>query len=193
MVFALKIWRYYLYGEFELFCDHKSLKYIFTQKDLNMRQRLWMETLKDFKFEVSYHPGKANLVADAFSRKRNHEVMAGLMIREGKMMDFILDYDAQFSFKGPSILIASLVIEPALIHRIIEFQDQDKTLKKLRLRCESEGMSDWYVSSDGGLRYRGRICVPAVVELKQVILSEAHKSRLTIYLSSMKMYRDVRR
>ncbi|KAL8108014.1 hypothetical protein AgCh_024440 [Apium graveolens] len=70
IVFALKIWRHYLYGEkCEIFTDHKSLKYIFTQKELNMRQRRWLELIKDYDCEILYHPGKANVVADALSRK----------------------------------------------------------------------------------------------------------------------------
>ena len=70
IVFALKIWIHYLYGEqFEVFSDHKSLKYIFTQWDLNIRQRRWMEYLEDYDFALHYHPGKANVVADALSRK----------------------------------------------------------------------------------------------------------------------------
>ena len=70
IVFALKIWRHYLYGEqFEVFLDHKSLKYIFTQRDLNMRQRRWMEHLEDYDFTLHYHPGKENVVADTFSWK----------------------------------------------------------------------------------------------------------------------------
>jgi hypothetical protein len=68
VVFTLKIWRHYLYGaRFEVFSDHKSLKYLFSQKELNMRQRRWMEFLKDYDFELNYHPGKANVVADALS------------------------------------------------------------------------------------------------------------------------------
>ena len=70
VVFALKIWRHYLYGvKCEIFTDHKSLKYIFTQKELNMRQRRWLELVKDYDYEIIYHPGKANSVADALSRK----------------------------------------------------------------------------------------------------------------------------
>ena len=70
IVFALKIWRHYLYGEqFEVFSDDKILKYIFTQRDLNMRQRRWMEYLEDYDFTFHYHHGKANVVANAFSRK----------------------------------------------------------------------------------------------------------------------------
>ena len=61
VVFALKVWRHYLYGEqFEVFSDHKSLKYVFTQKDLNIRQRRWMEFLEQYDFNLQYHPGKAN-------------------------------------------------------------------------------------------------------------------------------------
>ncbi|KAK9033559.1 hypothetical protein V6N11_049746 [Hibiscus sabdariffa] len=72
IVFALKIWRHYLYGEkCHMFTDHKSLKYLLTQKDLNLRQRRWMELLKDYDLVIDYHPGKANVVADALSRKSN--------------------------------------------------------------------------------------------------------------------------
>ena len=71
VVFALKLWRHYLYGsQFEVYTDHKSLKYIFTQSDLNLRQRRWMKYLIDFDFQLLYYLGKANVVADALSRKR---------------------------------------------------------------------------------------------------------------------------
>ena len=70
VVFALKIWRHYLYGETcEIYTDHKSLKCIFEQRDLNLRQRRWLELLKDYDCTILYHPGKANVVADALSRK----------------------------------------------------------------------------------------------------------------------------
>ncbi|KAA0067512.1 ty3-gypsy retrotransposon protein [Cucumis melo var. makuwa] len=73
VVFALKIWRHYLYGEkIQIFTDQKSLKYFFTQKKLNMRQRRWLELVKDYDCESLYHPGKANMVADALSRKVSH-------------------------------------------------------------------------------------------------------------------------
>ena len=68
IVFALKIWRHYLYGEqFEVYLDHKCLRYIFTPRDLNMRQRKWMEFLEDYDFTLHYHSGKANVVVDALS------------------------------------------------------------------------------------------------------------------------------
>jgi hypothetical protein len=70
VVHALKIWRHYLMGNHcNIFTDHKSLKYIFTQSKLNMRQRRWFELIKDYDLEVHYHPGKANVVADALSHK----------------------------------------------------------------------------------------------------------------------------
>nr|GFA85883.1 putative reverse transcriptase domain-containing protein [Tanacetum cinerariifolium] len=77
IVFALKIWRHYLYGEScDVFTDHKSLKYIFTQRELNMRQRRWLELLKDYDTNIQYHSGKANVVADALSRKS--DMIAGI-------------------------------------------------------------------------------------------------------------------
>ena len=79
VIFALKSWRHYLYGErFEVFSDHKSLKYLFTQKDLNLRQRRWME---DYDFDLQYHPRKANVVADALSRK-SLSTLASISIHE---------------------------------------------------------------------------------------------------------------
>jgi hypothetical protein len=70
MVHALKIWRHYIIGKScEIYSDHKSLKYIFTQPDLNLRQQRWLELIKDCDLGINYHPGKANVVADALSRR----------------------------------------------------------------------------------------------------------------------------
>ena len=78
IAFALKIWRHYLYGEqFEVFSYHKSLKYIFTRRDLNMRQRKWMKYMGDYDFTLYYQPGKANVVADVLSQK-SWEVLASV-------------------------------------------------------------------------------------------------------------------
>ena len=90
VVFALKIWRRYLYGSrFEVFSDHKSLKYLFDQKELNMRQRRWLELLKDYDFGLNYHPDKANVVADALSRKTLH--MSALMVKEFELLEQFKD------------------------------------------------------------------------------------------------------
>ena len=89
VVFALKIWRHYLYGEqFEVYLDHKSLKYNFTQQDLNMRQCRWMEFLEDYDFTLHYHPGKANVVADALSRK-SQGALASIAFREWRMFETV--------------------------------------------------------------------------------------------------------
>jgi hypothetical protein len=70
IVHTLRIWRHYIIGnKCQIFTDHKSLKYIFTQRDLNLRQRIWLELIKDYDLDIQYHPGKANVVADALSHK----------------------------------------------------------------------------------------------------------------------------
>jgi ribonuclease HI len=77
VVHALKTWRHYLYGQkCDIYTDHKSLKYIFTQSELNMRQRRWLELIKDYELEIHYHRGKANVVADALSRKSQVNMLA---------------------------------------------------------------------------------------------------------------------
>nr|GFD46557.1 RNA-directed DNA polymerase [Tanacetum cinerariifolium] len=86
VIFALKIWRHYLYVEScDIFTDHKSLKYIFTQRDLNMRQRRWLELLKDYDTNIQYHLGKANVVADALSKKSG--MVAGIKVEEEIIRD----------------------------------------------------------------------------------------------------------
>jgi hypothetical protein len=89
IVFALKIWRHYLYG-IEIHTDHQSIKYLFSQKELNFRQRRWMELLKDYDCTIVDHPGKANVVADALSRKPL--TLAKLHVAEWKMMKEIGDW-----------------------------------------------------------------------------------------------------
>ena len=82
VVFALKIWRHYLYGvKFVVYTDHKSLKYLMDQQNLNMRQRRWLDVLKDYDCEILYHPGKANVVADALSRKATGSPIRGICMR----------------------------------------------------------------------------------------------------------------
>jgi hypothetical protein len=70
VVMVLRTWRHYLLGNMvHIYIDHKSLKYIFTQPDLNMRQRRWLKLIKDYELEVHYHSGKTNVVADVLSHK----------------------------------------------------------------------------------------------------------------------------
>ena len=92
VVFALKLLRFYLNGEkFQVYSDHKSLKYIFTQKDLNLRKRKWIEYLEDYDFTLNYHPGKENVVVDALSRKSQGEL--NVYIGEWKLKDALGDFD----------------------------------------------------------------------------------------------------
>jgi hypothetical protein len=77
VVHALKIWRHYIISKrCEVYSDHKSLKYIFTQPDLNLRQRRWLELIKDYDLGINYHPSKANVVADALSRRSHLNILA---------------------------------------------------------------------------------------------------------------------
>ena len=117
VVFALKIWRHYLYGEkCRIFTDHKSLKYLLTQKDLDLRQRRWLELLKDYDCIIDYHPGKANVVADALSRK----MISALTLK---------DYDWRFAPDGA--LLAQLNVIPELRQMIVNTQKNDDKLQEL--------------------------------------------------------------
>ena len=121
VVFALNIWRHYLYGEeFEVCSDQKSLKYIFTQRDLNMRQRRWIEFLEDYEFTLHYHPGKANVVVDALSRK-SRGVLASIASREWLMLETVGQLRLQYSEQAQGTLW-SLVATQSLLSRVIESQ-----------------------------------------------------------------------
>nr|GFD50236.1 reverse transcriptase [Tanacetum cinerariifolium] len=118
--FALKIWRHYLYGEScDVFTDHKSLKYNFTQPELNMRQRRWLELLKDYDTNIQYHPGKANVVADALSKKSG--MIAGIKVEEEIIHD-LERLDIELYVRGQHGYWASLRVEPDLISWIKEAQ-----------------------------------------------------------------------
>lgn len=89
MVHALKIWMHYLLGnKWNIYTDHTSLKYIFTQKDLNLRQCRWLELIKDYDLEIQYHPGKANVVADALSWKDQLNMALARQLPEELLKDF---------------------------------------------------------------------------------------------------------
>ena len=136
VVFALKIWRHYLYGEeFEVYSDHKSLEYIFTQRDLNMRKRGWMEFLEDYDFTLHYHPGKANVVADALSRK-SLGALASIASREWQMLETVGQFRLQYSEQAQGTF-GSLVATPSLLSRIIESQRQDTEVVSIKDRVQS--------------------------------------------------------
>ena len=119
VVFALKIWCHYLFGEeFEVYSDHKGLKYIFTRRDLNMRQRRWMEFLEDYNFTLHYHPSKENVVVDALSRK-SRGVLASIASREWRILKTMGQFRLQYSEQAQGTL-RSLLATPSLLSRVIE-------------------------------------------------------------------------
>ena len=109
VIFALKIWRHYFYGEtYEIYTDHKSLKYIFQQKDLNLGQCRWMELLKDYDCTILYHLGKANVVANALSRKFMGS-LAYIALMRRPLVGEIHKLEAEgvhFELGGPRLLLA---------------------------------------------------------------------------------------
>ena len=119
IVFALKILCLYLYDDqFKVFPDHKSLKYIFTQRDLNMRQHRWMEYMEDYDFTVHYHPTKANVVADALSRK-SWGVLVSVASWEWQTIETMRQFRLQYSDQAQGTL-GILVATPSLLSRVIE-------------------------------------------------------------------------
>ena len=119
IVFALTIWRHYVYGgKFDVFSDHKSLKYLFDQKELNMGQRRWMEFLKDYDFELQYHPSKANVVADALSRKSLH--ISSLMIHEMNLLEKFRHMNLSVTLSHDTMQLNSIQITNNLQKQIHE-------------------------------------------------------------------------
>ncbi|KAL2252601.1 UNVERIFIED_CONTAM: Retrovirus-related Pol polyprotein from transposon 17.6 [Sesamum indicum] len=136
IVHALKIWRHYLYGEkFQILTDHKSLIYILTQKELNLRQRRWIELLKDYDCTIDFHPGKANVVADALSRKSS-STLANLgshnqtLLLEMRSMNTALEVDQVAG------LLAVLQLKPDFVDQIKEAQTRDPFLLQMLERIK---------------------------------------------------------
>jgi len=124
---VLKIWRHYLYGsKFEVFSDHKSLKYLFDQKELNMRQRRWLEYLKDFDFQLSYHLGKANDVADALSRKTLH--MSALMVKELELIEQFQNLSLVSELTPDGVRLGMLKLTSNVLEEIKNGQKEDLEL-----------------------------------------------------------------
>jgi hypothetical protein len=131
VVFALKIWRHHLYGvRFVVFSDHKSLRYLFDQKELNMRQRRWMEFLKDYDFELKYHPGKANVVADALSRKSL--CLTSLLVSESLLVEEFRDLSFKVTLEDQELRLNKITISCDLKDKIRKAQELDPKLQALR-------------------------------------------------------------
>ncbi|GKA74174.1 putative reverse transcriptase domain-containing protein [Tanacetum coccineum] len=161
VVFALKTWRHYLYGmKSVIYTDHKSLQHIFDQKELNMRQRRWIELFSDYECEIRYHPGKANVVADALSRKERvkpRRVRAMAMTIQSGVRGMILAAQGE-AFKQENILAERL-------HGL----DQQMERKE-----------------DESLYFMDRIWVPLVGGVRTIIMDEAYKTSKCLTCSKVK-------
>ena len=125
VILALKPWWHYLYGEkCKVYTDHKSLKYIFTQKELNMRQRRWLKLIKDYDLEILYHPGKANVVTDALSRRRNYGV-AALLSEQKSILEELRRLDVEVLTENVQTNLASLQLQHSLLQQIKETHKND--------------------------------------------------------------------
>ncbi|GJV54210.1 putative reverse transcriptase domain-containing protein [Tanacetum coccineum] len=168
VIFALKIWRHYLYGtKCTVFTDHKSLQHILRQKELNMRQRRWLELLADYDCEICYHPGKANVVADALSRKKR--------------------------IKPLRVRALILTVHPKLPSQILEAQNE--ALKEENVKNENlRGMDKSFeIRPDGTRCIKNRSWLPLFGGLRDLIMHESHKSKYSIHPGSDKMYHDMKK
>ncbi|GJQ90396.1 putative reverse transcriptase domain-containing protein [Tanacetum coccineum] len=173
VVFALKIWRHYLYGtKCTVFTDHKSLQHILDQKELNMRQRRWLKLLSDYDCEIRYHPGKANVVADALSMK---ERIKPLRVR-ALMMTISLDLPKQ-------ILNAQIEAQKP---ENLKNEDVGGMIKK---DIPKEKLKP---RADRTLCLNRRSWLPCYGDLRTVIMHESHKSKYSIHSGSDK-YQDMKR
>nr|GEX96736.1 putative reverse transcriptase domain-containing protein [Tanacetum cinerariifolium] len=166
VVFALKIWRHYLYGsKCTMFTNDKSLQHILDQKELNMMQRCWLEFLSDYDCEIRYQPEKENVVADALSRK---ERIKTLRVR-ALLITINLNLPSQ-------ILKAH---NEAVKAKNIKAEDLGGMIKKLKPR------------SNGTLCLENRSWLPCFGDLRALIIHESHKSKYSIHPDSDKMYHDL--
>jgi hypothetical protein len=189
VVHDLKIWRHYLLGNIcHIYTDHKSLKYIFTQSELNMRQRIWLELIKDYELEIHYHPGKANVVADALSRKASCRCLTM------KTSDITLCQEMEKLKLGmiQQGTLNQLKLESILLQRIIDAQRSNEGMKHIHEKIKAGKANCFRKDDQGVVWFNNRIVVPKNDEVHQQILDEAHLSHYSIHPGSTKIYHDLK-
>ena len=133
-----------------------------------------MELLKDYDCDILYHPGKANRVADALSRKSS---AAHLMVKEWTLLERLRDSEFKFEVSQTLNLLAALRIEPEIWAKIKALQNTDLEIQKIVGVDAVKRKSNFQVCDDRTLRFRGLLCIPNDDGLKEEILSEAHRSQ----------------
>jgi hypothetical protein len=127
VVMALRTWRHYLLGNVvHIYMDHKSLNYIFTQSDLNMRQRRWLELIKHYELEVHYHPGKANIIADALSRKAHCNYLSVVHLTGEESSTPVL----------PNMSLFNIILAPTLRDEIRAAEKNDESMDHIKRRMQ---------------------------------------------------------
>jgi hypothetical protein len=150
--------------------DHKSLKYIFTQKNLNLRQRCWMELIKDYDLEIHYHPGKANLVADALSRKEHVHSAFVVQLPDELAKDFErLNLGIVTHTEGVTI-----ELEPTLEQEIHKGQIGDAKIQEIRDLIMEGRVPEFTEDEQGTIWFKDRICVPEIDSLRETILKQKY-------------------
>nr|CAB3504395.1 unnamed protein product [Digitaria exilis] len=183
VIHALKIWRHYLMGvPCNVYTDHKSLKYVFTQARLNMRQRRWLELAKDYDLSVHYHPGRK-----ARCHCLSMESYADTLCHE--MAKLNLEIVPQGYFNHISV-------EPTLHDQIVKAQLNDAKIKILKRKLAKEKVKEKYkcfrLDGQGVMWFGHRIVVPKNTELRRKIMDEDHLSKFSIHPGSTKMYQDLK-
>jgi hypothetical protein len=189
VIHALMIWGHYLMGKrFELYTDHKSLKYIFTQLNLNLRQRRWLELIKDYDLGINYHPGKANVVADVLSC-RSH--MSQLVV-DSMPFELCEEFDKLNRRIVTNIKAMEMNVGSSLLQEVRRGQVEDEKIQEIKRNIKVEKLLSFLKDDEGVLWCKGRIYVPDIKELKDEILCEVHKSTYFIHPGGNKMYHDIK-
>ena len=149
-----------MYGaQCKIFTDHKSLTYLRTQPELNLRQRRWMELINDYDCTFEYHPGKANVVADALNRKSGASIYHICVVRVPLLAE-LRTIGAELAYSSDGALLANFQVRSVLYEQIREAQDSDPYLLSKKRMIQSGASIEFQCRRDGTLSFRGRLCVP---------------------------------